>query len=214
MTTRAFATGILLVSAMAAQQFSYSNSGGSFTLGSSLSMTGPMSSPAGTYTFNCPVTSVPPGTYRAEWVCTGGGTISMQSNDGLTVLTGTVTAGTLVETTFGGAHGVPLTYYHSFSGNFSGALTLNGQAQAALGITTQASGGSSSPLGSGTLASGTTLMNSHYEPVYITDTYNYRVVRIDDMLGDNFTTLGKYGSGTKQFELPWGLYVDSTGGST
>jgi len=29
MTTRAFATGILLVSAMAAQQFSYSNSGGS-----------------------------------------------------------------------------------------------------------------------------------------------------------------------------------------
>jgi hypothetical protein len=211
MTTRVFAAGILLVSAMAAQQFSYSNSGGSFILGSSLSMTGPMSSPAGTYTFNCPVTSVPPGTYRAEWVCTGGGAMSMQSNDGLTVLTGTVTAGTLVETTFGGVHGVPLTYYYSFSGNFSGALTLNGQAQAVLGITTQASGGSSSPLGSGTLASGTTLMNLHYEPVYITDTYNYRVVRIDDMLGDNFTTLGKYGSGTKQFELPWGLYVDNRG---
>lgn len=210
MTTRAFATGILLVSAMAAQQFNYSNSGGSFVLGSSLSMTGPMNSPAGTYTFNCPVTSVPPGTYRAKWVCNGG-TLGMQSNDGLTVLTGTVTAGTLVETTLGGSHGVPLTYYYSFSGTFSGALTLNGEAQAVLGYATEASGGSSSPLGSGTLASGTTLINSHYEPVYITDTYNYRVARIDDMLGDNLITLGQYGSGPKQFELPWGLYVDSTG---
>src|SRR5579871_4758230 len=93
LATKTVMIGVLLVSAVTAQQFNYTNSGGSFTLGSSLSMSGPMNSPAGTYTFNCPVTSVPPGTYRAEWVCNGGA-IGMQSNDGLTVLTATVTAGT------------------------------------------------------------------------------------------------------------------------
>jgi hypothetical protein len=49
---RALAICLLLASALAAQQFTYSNGGGTITLGSSLSMTGPMSAPAGTYTFS------------------------------------------------------------------------------------------------------------------------------------------------------------------
>jgi len=40
---------------------------------------------------------------------------------------------------------------------------------------------------------------------------NNRIVRIDDMLGTNWTALGTAGSGTGQFNFPVGIFVDSGG---
>ncbi|HLY17942.1 MAG TPA: choice-of-anchor D domain-containing protein, partial [Bryobacteraceae bacterium] len=47
--------------------------------------------------------------------------------------------------------------------------------------------------------------------IYIADTYNGRVVRIDDMNGTNWTSFGTYGSGTGQFNDPMGISVDAQG---
>jgi streptogramin lyase len=201
----------LLASALSAQQAAFTNSGGTITLGTDLVMTGStVASPAGSYSLGCPVTALPPGTYQAEWICTGG-TITIQSNDGLTSVSGSLTSGTVIETASGGGRGHPTTYYYSFTGTFTGTMTLNGQAQAISGVTSQAATPTTSQLGSGGLSGGTTNVNTEYEPVYITDTYNYRIVRIDNMFGDNFIALGKYGAGKNQFELPWGLFVTAAG---
>ncbi len=205
------ASSMLLAPLLVAQQNVFTNAGGSITLGTDLTMAGStVSSPAGTFGLSCPVTALPPGTYSAEWICNGG-SMTIQSNDGLTSLSATLTAGTLIETASGGGRGHGTTYYYSFSGTFSGTLTLNGQAQAVSGVTSQSAVPSASQLGTGSLAGGASNANAEYEPLYITDTYNYRIVRIDDMTGDNWTTLGTYGSGARQFELPWGLFVDAAG---
>ena len=47
--------------------------------------------------------------------------------------------------------------------------------------------------------------------IYVADTYNSRVVRMDDMNGTNFTAFGTYGSGPGQFFDPQGIAVDSNG---
>jgi sugar lactone lactonase YvrE len=50
--------------------------------------------------------------------------------------------------------------------------------------------------------------------IYVADTYNCRIVRIDDMLGTNWTeydSAGGCGSGTGQVYEPTGIAVDSTG---
>ena len=47
--------------------------------------------------------------------------------------------------------------------------------------------------------------------IYVADTYNGRIVRIDDMQGTNWTTYGTYGSGQGQFNDPPGIAVDSAG---
>jgi hypothetical protein len=48
--------------------------------------------------------------------------------------------------------------------------------------------------------------------IYVSDTYNCRVVRIDDMNGTNWTTYGgTCGSGQGQFNDPSGIAVDSAG---
>jgi Bacterial Ig-like domain/NHL repeat len=51
--------------------------------------------------------------------------------------------------------------------------------------------------------------------IYVTDNDGSndmvsRVVRMDDMTGAGFTSYGTWGSGTGQFNRPWGLAVDST----
>ncbi|HVT11031.1 MAG TPA: NHL repeat-containing protein [Fimbriimonadaceae bacterium] len=46
--------------------------------------------------------------------------------------------------------------------------------------------------------------------IYVTDTYNYRVVRIDDMTGAGWTAYGHSGSGTGTFNQPSGIAVSST----
>jgi hypothetical protein len=48
--------------------------------------------------------------------------------------------------------------------------------------------------------------------IYVADTYNCRVVRIDNMSGANWTTYGgTCGSGQGQFSDPQGIAVDATG---
>lgn len=208
---RVFGISVLLASAMAAQQASFTNTGGTVTLGTDLTLTGAtLASPAGTVSLSCPATALPPGTYQAEWVCNGG-TFTIQSNDGLTAVNGTLTSGTLIETASGGGRGHPTTYWYVFSGTFTGSMSQSGQLSAITGQTVQSLAGMTSQLGTGTIASATTFVNAQYEPVYITDTYNYRIVRIDDMTGDNWTAIGKSGAGKYQFGLPWGLYVDAAG---
>src|SRR5262245_4224463 len=43
--------------------------------------------------------------------------------------------------------------------------------------------------------------------IYVTDSSNNRVVRINDMTGAGWTTIGTQGAGVKQFNAPAGLYV-------
>jgi len=49
--------------------------------------------------------------------------------------------------------------------------------------------------------------------IYVADTYNCRIVRIDDMNGTNWTSLGDgtCGSAQGEFNEPWGIAVASTG---
>src|SRR5262245_31259172 len=43
--------------------------------------------------------------------------------------------------------------------------------------------------------------------IYVTDSLNHRVVRVNDMTGTGWTTLGTQGTGAMQFNAPAGLYV-------
>jgi len=47
--------------------------------------------------------------------------------------------------------------------------------------------------------------------IYIADMVNNRIVRMDDMAGANWTTLGSPGSGVSQFNRPWGVALDASG---
>ena len=88
---RALAFMILASCAASAQQFSFTDAGGTVTLGTDLVVAGAtVASPSGTATLSCPVTALPPGTYSALWICTGG-SLTIQSNDGLTVVNGNLT---------------------------------------------------------------------------------------------------------------------------
>ena len=208
---RVLAFMILAAAAASAQQWSFTDTGGAVTLGTDLVIAGTgVASPAGTLSLSCPATALPPGTYQAEWLCTGG-TVTIQSNDGLTVVNGNLTSGTLIETASGGGRGGHTTYYYSFTGSFTGTLTQSGQAQAITGSTIQSLAGSSSPLGTGTIGGGSTFVNTDYEPVYVADTSNNRIVRMDDMTGANWIAFGKTGSGTNQFQSPYGIAVNAAG---
>ncbi|MGA3042287.1 MAG: choice-of-anchor D domain-containing protein [Bryobacteraceae bacterium] len=202
---------ILAAAAAAAQQWSLTDTGGTVTLGTDLTLAGAtVASPAGTFSMSCPATALPPGTYQAEWVCTGG-TVTIQSNDGLTTVGGNLTSGTFIETASGGGRGNPTKYYYVFTGTFTGTISLSGQMQAITGSTVQSLAGSTSQLGTGTIAGGTTFVNADYEPVYVADTYNNRIVRMDDMTGANWITFGTSGAGTNQFQSPYGISADTHG---
>jgi streptogramin lyase len=45
------------------------------------------------------------------------------------------------------------------------------------------------------------------QKIYVADSGNHRIVRMDDMTGTNWTTLGSMGSGTDQFHFPDGIAV-------
>jgi sugar lactone lactonase YvrE len=47
--------------------------------------------------------------------------------------------------------------------------------------------------------------------IYVTDSGNNRIVRMDDMTGTDWTTFGTAGGGANQFTNPVGLFVDTTG---
>lgn len=194
-----------------ATQANYNSSGGAVTLDSNFSVTGsPIASPPGTLSFSCPVTALPPGTYQQEWICAGG-TFTIQSSDGTTSINGTFTSGTLYLTASGGGRGGNVKYYYSFGGNLSGTLTMNGQSQAFLGSTVQYVAPLSAHLGTGTIQSASSVVSSRYEPAYVADTYNHRIVRMDDILGSNWRSLGSFGGGVKQFSAPQSIVVDRLG---
>ena len=47
--------------------------------------------------------------------------------------------------------------------------------------------------------------------IYVLDGGNNRIVRVEDMSGSGWTTLGTLGSGTNQFLYPTGIAVDAIG---
>jgi len=204
---------LLPLSAAFGDQATYSERGGTFTLGSSIVVTAAtVASPAGTLSLNCPITGTAFGTYLWQYFCSGG-IITLQSSDGVTVLSGTFTSGKLYLTASGGGRGGNTHYYYSFGGSLTGSLTQNGQSEAISGGTyfyvvplrTQIGSGSAA------LSSGGTEVSAVYGPVYVTDTYNNRIVRVDSMTGANWATLGKGGAGTKQFSNPVGIALDASG---
>src|SRR5579862_311961 len=184
--------------------------------------------------------ATPPGT-----VTISGNTLTYLSTDGLTAVNATFTGSSSKESCSGGGRGGHITCYTTFTGSFSGTLSVNGVLQAINGSTYQSGV-------VGHAQSGTTVYNSAYTPfyfsdsgqihrsddiygtnmvsccsqgfygaygialdpsgrIYVADTYNARVVRIDDMHGTNWTSFGTYGSDIGQFNDPQGIAVDSLG---
>ena len=47
--------------------------------------------------------------------------------------------------------------------------------------------------------------------IYVADSGNSRIVRVDDITGVGWTTLGTYGTGVNQFSHPHGIFVDGAG---
>ena len=70
-----------------------------------------------------------------------------------------------------------------------------------------------SPLTSvtGSIRSGLIDTSQQYEPVYIADTGNNRIVQTADILGSNWISMGKLGTGIKQFTSPYGVALDAAG---
>jgi sugar lactone lactonase YvrE len=203
---------LLSSSAAFADQAIYTDSGGSFTLGSSINVSAAaVASPTGTLSLSCPVTSTTYGTYLWQYFCSGG-TITMQSNDGLTILNGTFTSGTLSLTASGGGRGGHTHYYYSFVGSLTGSLTKNSEAEAIAGGIYFNVAPLTSLIGSGSAPAGGGMdLHSVYGPIYVADTANNRIVRLDTMTGTNWQTLGAFGRGTSQFSAPVGIALDASG---
>jgi len=223
-----------------ADQGSFTNSGGS-TSATSPTITSNVASPPGVLSMDCPGAN--------PTVCTGGA-LTFLSTDGSTSISASFTAGSFVVSCAGGGRGGHISCGASFTGYFSGTLTVNGSTQSINGVTYQGWG----TVPSETAATGTTAYNSVYSPfyysdseqilrsddlmgtnqitcctqgqlygaygmaldsagrIYIADTYNCRIVRVDDMKGTNWTTYGgTCGSGQGQFYDPQGIAVDSAG---
>jgi len=202
-----------VVTALSASQVSYSNSGGSVTMTSTtLTITSStLSVPSGTVSMSCPLTSITAQyPYTAEWSCAGG-TVTIQSTDGTTKVNASFVSGifTLSENS---SHGVT-SYYYALYANFQGSKTLSGKTTAVIGAVSQTLAVLSTSLDqtTGTIQTGIIDASQQWEPVYIADTGNNRIVQTADILGSNWLTLGKLGSGAKQFSAPWGVALDSAG---
>ncbi len=126
----------------------------------------------------------------------------MQSNDGSTTLTGTVTT-----RTFG--------FYTSYQGstqflnyvlqaNLTGSLATNGSSQAVIGYVSQ----TLTPL-TYSLPGTTGTIQTGVIAVGVADTGNNRIVRTADALACNWSSLGAAGAG--QLSNPEGIFVDSGG---
>ncbi len=51
----------------------------------------------------------------------------------------------------------------------------------------------------------------HEGKIYILDSLNHRIVRIDNLNGDGWISFGSLGAGTNQFNTPEGFFIDSNG---
>lgn len=206
-TLRILVVILAMAATSAATQWSYSNSGGTVSQTNTLSITGTtLASPAGTVSMTCPLTYQLPGQYSCL-----GGSFSANSSDGTFSISGTFTSGlfTVGSTTHRG-----VTYYfYSFSGNFAGSQTINGKSVAVAGsaLETLATMNTYLDPATGTIQTGIIDVSQQWEPVYIADTGNNRIVESADILGSNWASIGKLGAGVKQFSAPWGVALDSAG---
>jgi hypothetical protein len=210
-----WACGLVLASAatLSATQYSYSNSGGTVSqTTTTVTISGStLSNPAGTVSITCNLTEiVPTFSYSSEWTCSGG-SFSAQSTDGTVSITGVFTAGLFTMT----ESEVNRVFYYNYAlyANFSASQTINGKTVAVAGAVKETLVTMTSPLTSanGTIQTGLIDLSQENEPVYIADTGNNRIVQTADILGSNWTSIGKPGSGTKQFSAPWGVALDAAG---
>jgi sugar lactone lactonase YvrE len=129
--------------------------------------------------------------------------LTFTSSDGTTFINAVFSNSNTVESCSGGGKGGHVTCSFTFTGAFSGTLTVNGQTQAINGTTTQV-------YGSTGIIYGSTGYNSAYTPFYFTDG-NARILRSDDLSGTNAIAYGTQGFGTGQFYGPSGIALDSAG---
>src|SRR5438094_275868 len=161
-----------------ADQGGFTNSGGSLSAGSSVA------SPPGTLTI-------------------AGGTLTFQSTDGTTAMAATFSESSTVKRCSGGGRGRPVTCSSTFTGSFSGTLTVNGAVQAINGSTSQVYGTN------GVVVTGTTGYNSAYTPFYFSNTD--QILRSDDLTGTNLISYGNEGTHVGQSYAAYGIAVDSAG---
>jgi sugar lactone lactonase YvrE len=186
-------------------------SGGTLTLGTDFTLTGAsVANPAGTASFDCPITDVLVGTYQITYLCSGG-SYTFHSNDGAITVAASFTAGKIILTAAGGGRGGHIKYYYQFVGDLSGLETVNGVTAAITGESALAVGGLTSKLGSVTAGSSATGFNWQYSPMYIADYSFSRILRTDDLFGTNEVTFGSTGTGVNQFYGTSGIALDSSG---
>ena len=207
-----FVTLVFPASSVFASQLLFNSSGGTATLGNDFIVTSAsVTSPAGTLSLDCPITSVGGGT-TVTYACTGG-SYSFQSTDGLTSVTGSFTTAERYLSASGVGRGGNIKYFYQFFGNFTGVQIVNGVSAAINGETTLVIGPLTKQIGtvSATAGSGATGVNSTYGPIYVTDYSNSQLVRSDDMFGTDKVTFGSTGTGANQFYGPHGLTLDASG---
>src|SRR5437762_2326494 len=132
-----------------------------------------------------------------------GGTLTFLSADETIAINATFANSSTVEHCSGGGRGGHVTCSFTFTGTFSGTLTVNGSTQAINGTTSQVYGTD------GVVASGTTGYNSAYTPFYFSNTG--QILRSDDLNGTNLVSYGTQGSDVGQFYGAYGIAVDSAG---
>jgi streptogramin lyase len=205
---------VLLASPAFAGSLLLSGTGGTFTMGSAVgstvSLTGATTtSPAGSISLSCPVSSVG-GTYPVVYSCTGG-SFTFTSNDGSTTVSGTFTTAAVDEWIYGGGRGGQTHYSYEFVGPFSGIETLNGVSASVNGEIVVSIGTFTTPLGTTTAGASTTGINWDYTPLYVADYSFSRIIRVDDLSGTNELSFGSTGTGTDQFYGTSGIALDSSG---
>ena len=164
-----WAWAVLLVAAstLSATEYSYSNSGGTVSQTSTtLTISGAtLGSPAGTVTMSCELNSILPSYgFTSEWTCTGG-SLTLQSTDGRTSLSGVFTNGvfTLIQSEKNRV------YYYNYTlyANFSASQKINGKTIGAAGAVMETLPTMTSPLNptTGTIQSGLIDTSQQYEPL-------------------------------------------------
>jgi len=202
---------ISLVPQAFASQLILNSTGGSMSIGTDIVISGAtVTSPAGTISIDCPITSINSGTYAIKYNCSDG-SFSYQSTDGTITVSAPFGTAAAVLTASGGGKGGNTHYYYNFSGDFSGTEVISGVSGAVRGEINEAMKAVSSASGSAPVCCGSAGVNSAYAPVYVTDYSFSQLVRADDLFGTNAQKLGGTGSGAMQFYGPHGLTVDASG---
>ncbi len=159
------------------------DSGGFTNSGGSLAST-PVANPPGTLSIAVP-------------------NLTFVSNDGSRVINATFLTNSTVESCSGGGKGGHVTCTFTFTGTFSGTLTVNGSAQAINGSTYQLYEQS------GVIDRGSTGYNSAYTPFYFSN--SGQILRSDDLSGTNMISYGTQGNGAGQFYGAYGIALDAAG---